>query len=108
MLEINNNFIRLTRGDSAIIELIIYDNNDDIYEMQENDFVVFSIGTLPNIKSSLFLKKTFNSNIINLTSKDTLYIKPGYYYFECEIFLNGIENNTICEGIFQIVYSQNN
>ena len=108
MVEINNKFITLTRGDTAIIELIIYDYSENIYEMQEGDNIVFSIGTLPNVKDSLFLKKTFTDNIIKLDSKDTMYIKPGLYYFECEIFFNNGENNTICEGLFQIIYSQNN
>lgn len=107
MLEINEDSIKMTRGDDGYFDLTIYTpNGRDIYEVRKGDRVVFSVRSKPRKTPGcvLLMEKEFKNNKIKLNADDTKFMKPGTYYYDCEIKFPTGDVNTVCEGTFTLVY----
>lgn len=118
MLSINNDVIKMTKGDTGIFEITIFiPPGNKIYNLQHNDKVVFylsktpcmSQGTIwqslensPNKKKEFILIKEFENKIIKIESQDTTYLKPNLYYWKCELVYANGEVSSICGGRFYL------
>ena len=109
MLEINKNNIKLTRGDSAVIDLVIYMPDGTIYELEEGDKVYFGVRLLPKKApgEQMLLEKEFESNEIKIESGDTAFLKYGRYFYDCSLIFADGDINTICAGNFTITHEVN-
>lgn len=107
MLEIFNNSISLNRGENATIEVVIYDENNNVYEMQEGDILKFIVGKKPKRFENYppLINKEFNNNIITLENIDTQYLSYGNYLWQCNLILKDGTINVIRSGDFTLLYN---
>ena len=103
MLKIEDNNIFLTRGDSATIEITIY-QPDGVkpYVPATNDKIIFTVKNNVN-NHEIALIKEFDSNLsISLIKNDTINLNFGKYYFDVRLE-NSTEYDTILtEGTFYV------
>lgn len=109
MLYINGNDIKLTRGDTALIDLVIYtappeDVNKKVYELQDGDSVYFAVRKYPKTGRyrDYLIEKEFKDLSITLESEDTQYLKYGQYFYDCTLYFANGEVNTILNGRFTL------
>ena len=106
MLNINGNSIKLTRGDTAYIEITIYTPTGEVYELQDGDTLQFCIREFPKKQNNRppLLNKTFNNRTVKILPNDTNALKYGRYYYDVSlIFANG-DINTVCAGDITLTY----
>lgn len=90
MLYINNNNIRLTRGDTAWLEVPI-DNKavGAAYEIADGDtmFMTVRMGVKKSADDNnfLFQKKTVGSNVFHIVPTDTADLSYGDYHYDVEL-----------------------
>lgn len=86
----DNNLIRLTRGNSASIEMaLIVESTGDMYEFTDDDRVVFTVAK--NTTGAVVLKKTMTIDDVVDTGKikmelkpdETVGLAPGEYKYDC-------------------------
>lgn len=106
ILEIVNNQITLTKGDSAILNLTIYfPNMEEQYELMDGDVVTFSLTNKTECfgKSKVVIKKDFEQNEIQLNPVDTKYLSCGKYEYDVQLtFKNGDVNTIIGPELFYL------
>ena len=106
ILEIVNNQITLTKGDSAILNLTIYfPNMEEQYELMDGDIVTFSITSKTQCfgESKIVIKKDFEQNEIQLNPVDTKYLSCGRYEYDVQLtFKNGDVNTIIGPELFYL------
>lgn len=90
MLYINNNDIRLTRGDTAWLEVPI--NNKaagKMYEIADDDtvFMTVRMGVKKSAddNSFLFQKRVVGSNVFHIAPEDTADLSYGDYHYDVEL-----------------------
>lgn len=107
MLQVIDNSIKMTRGDSAYFEIDVYTPEGGIYELQDGDKLHFTVRTHPAKKSNSeppLIEKTFYNNRIKFVPEDTDFIKYGRYFWDCTlVFANG-DINTVCSGDITFTY----
>lgn len=101
MLKIEGNNIFLTRGDSAVIDLTIYDEQGNIYTPKQNDVIVFSVKTNVN-NVDLILRKTFEDLTLEISSKESLKFNYGEYFFDVKLINHDLTDTFITSGILTI------
>ena len=101
MLKIEENNIFITRGDSAIIDLTIYDEDGNIYTPKESDVVVFSVKVNVNNVDTI-LRKTFESLTLELKSEETIKFNYGEYFFDVKLINDDLTDTFITSGILTI------
>lgn len=86
MIKITNNKIHLTRGDTASIDVVLYDNNGDEYTPEEGDTIKFRLKQDPYAETIL-LEKTVDteSMILLIEESETAELSFGTYYYEIEL-----------------------
>lgn len=103
MFKIENNEIFLTRGDSANINISIY-QPDGItpYVPAANDKIIFTVKNNV-INNEITLIKEFDNDLsISLSKNDTINLNFGTYYFDVRLE-NSTEYDTILtEGTFHV------
>ena len=94
MVTIKDNTIRLTRGDSCIINLTIYEADGETeYTPIEGDKIYLTIK--PDINNDYYvIKKEFNNLSINLIKTDTINLNFGSYFYDIRLE-NGDNIDTI-------------
>ena len=106
ILEIVNNQITLTKGDTAILNLTIYfPNMEEQYELMDGDVVTFSLTNKTECfgKSKVVIKKDFEQNEIQLNPVDTKYLSCGKYEYDVQLtFKNGDVNTIIGPELFYL------
>lgn len=106
ILEIVNNQITLTKGDTAILNLTIYfPNMEEQYELMDGDIVTFSITDKTQCfgESKIVVKKDFQQNEIQLKPIDTKYLSCGKYEYDVQLtFKNGDVNTIIGPELFYL------
>lgn len=106
ILEIVNNQITLTKGDTAILNLTIYfPNMEEQYELMDGDIVTFSITDKTQCfgESKIVVKKDFQQNEIQLKPIDTKYLPCGKYEYDVQLtFKNGDVNTIIGPELFYL------
>lgn len=100
MLLIQDNVIKMTKGDSATFEIKVRTPEGKRYSLKENDKIIFYLSKYPceELIHSPLIVKTFNNNLISLDSIDTKFLKFGEYYWKCELIYDTGEINSICGG----------
>ena len=103
--------IRLTRGDSLILQVVILRNNE-IYTPQEGDKVRFALKrNMMNPEKTRYLDKNplvvkdipIKTLILRLDSEDTKFLEFGNYIYDIEItFANGLVDTFIADAAFII------
>lgn len=101
MLKIEGNNIFLTRGDSAIIDLTIYDEDGNIYTPSESDVVVFSVKVNVNNVDTI-LRKTFDNLTLELKPEETIKFNYGEYFFDVKLINDDLTDTFITSGILTI------
>lgn len=98
---IDNNSIYLTRGDSATLELTVYDDEGKIYTPTENDVIVLTIKS--NVLNNDYkLRKTFESLRLVITSEESEKFNFGTYFFDVRLINEDLTDTFICDGKFII------
>lgn len=89
MIEANDEYIAITRGDCGIISVEI-DMNGDIYEMSTDDTLELTVRTFPTSTSPVILHSLSGKGIPQfiLHSEDTQ-ITPGRYTADIQLNHNG-------------------
>lgn len=88
MLRISGTKISLTRGDSAYINLTIYDQEGQVYEPDSDDIVRCQVRTAPNTGDLLIDGdvEIQNDNIVwHIKPEDTENYDVGKYYWDAEL-----------------------
>ena len=83
MLDINNENISLTRGDTAIIELDITINNQP-YIFSDADKIIFSVKQSYD-DADYILQRQLTSKYITLNHEDTKSLEAGTYVYDVQI-----------------------
>ena len=100
MFQIEDNAITITRGDSARIDITVYDAHGEEYELQEGDALVFTVKSSVNDKEKLIQK---SGAVININPQDTQDLDYGKYVYDVQITLaNGTVNTIIEPSVFKI------
>lgn len=95
------NNIYLTRGDSATLELTIYDEEGEIYTPTENDDIILTIKS--NVLNYDYkLQKTFDSLRLVITSEESKEFNFGVYFFDVRLINEDLTDTFICDGKFTI------
>lgn len=84
MLYINGSDIRLTRGDTAYLQVPIY-NGDTEYELQENDILVFTLKRAISNRCEVFQKRLEGTNIFHILPEDTARCDFGTYRYDVQL-----------------------
>lgn len=106
MLTINDDVIKMTKGDTAIFTITIYTPDDGkVYNLKHNDKVVFYLSKYPceSIVRSPILTKEFKDNIIKIDPEDTEYLKYGTYYWKCELIYANGDISSVAWGRYYLV-----
>lgn len=87
MLEIRNNDIYLTRGDTAQLTIGIRNDVTSMdYEMQPTDALHLTVRRQPSAESMVLISKVAVGNCdIKLTPDDTAKISTGRYVYDAEL-----------------------
>jgi hypothetical protein len=97
----DENNIYLTRGDSATLELTIYDDEGEIYTPTENDVIVLTIKT--NVNNVEYkLRKTFENLQLIITPQESARFNFGEYLFDIRLINDTLTDTFICDGVFTI------
>ena len=96
----DENNIYLTRGDSATLELTIYDEGK-IYTPTENDVIVLTIKSNVN-NVDYKLRKTFENLQLIITPKESERFNFGEYLFDIRLINETLTDTFICDGVFTI------
>lgn len=99
MIKINQNEIRITRGDSAVINLAIYKSDGETpYTPTENDHIYFTIKS--DINNEYYdLKKLFvNGETLTISKDDTIGLNFGTYFYDVRLENNNNYDTIIDQG----------
>lgn len=97
----DENNIYLTRGDSATLELSIFDDQGEPYTPKEGDLIVLTIKT--NVCNYGYkLRKTFESLRLVITEQESERFNFGEYFFDVRLINDEMVDTFICEGKFTI------
>lgn len=85
MLTITENEVFLTRGDSADLEVIIYDLDGEIYSLQTGDKLEFTMKYNCITDSVLITKDITTDSTIHIIPEDTSELAYGGYWFDVQL-----------------------
>lgn len=83
----NGDVINLTRGDDAVIEIALTTDDDEEYEMDSNDYLIFAVREVPSPDSPVLLsiESEHGVNRIVFTHDDTKDMNIGFYSAEVQL-----------------------
>lgn len=91
MLELNDNIVTITRGDSAYITLSIIKEDGSLYEFAEGDYIRGQVRKGKSRDSELIFDCTFSgeteegAKIWVISPSDTDGVEPGRYYYDMQL-----------------------
>lgn len=98
MLVIENNKIKLTRGDTMRLTINLTDSSGNPVTLSENDSIIFRMKKNARIETMLIEKYGDTSQmLIELDQQDTVKIPFGAYKYEIEVVYDG-DHYTIIEN----------
>lgn len=100
MINIDDNIIKLTRGDSCVINITIYESDGETpYEPGVNDKIYLTIK--PDINNDYYvLKKQFENESIFISKSDTIDLNFGTYFFDIRLENGDNYDTVLTEGSF--------
>lgn len=90
----NHNCIRLTRGDSACLDIELKNDNGEEYIMDEGDFLKLTIKESAS-SDNIIIQKKSNTNQISLSPSDTNDLKYRNYVYDIELNTNSGDVYTV-------------
>lgn len=102
MIKINDKTIRLTRGDSCVINLTIYEaDGTTVYTPTENDHIIFTVK--PDINNDYYvLIISFVNGSLVLYKEDTINLNFGEYFYDVRLENNNNYDTILDQGVFII------
>lgn len=97
MLQITENEVFLTRGDSADISVTIYDMNGDVYTLQTGDVLTFTMKYNCITEDEILQKNITADSTIHIHPEDTNGLAYGTYWFDVQLTMNGGAVYTVIE-----------
>lgn len=99
-MRIKGNTIYLTRGDSAAITIICFDQDDEIRPFENGDTVYFTVKKSTRTTEKVFQKVITNFNtegeaIADILPSDTSNIHYGTYFYDIQLTTAGGNKITI-------------
>lgn len=99
MLNIVNNEIYITRGDSAFIQIQLFDDNGDVYTPVSGDKVFFRLKKDIFGNTLLLMKEIDINNLtLELTPNDTSWLDFTLYRYEIELVTVNKKHFTVIEN----------
>ena len=74
--------IMLTRGDNASLDITVYDPDNNVYPLREDDTLTFTVKQNPNDETAL-IEKTGSS--FDILPEDTNGLEFGTYYYDVQL-----------------------
>ena len=89
--------INLTRGDDAVIEVPLYNDDKEEYVLGETEFLIFSVRVLPREDSDLLVNivSVPGSNRIVIGHHDTKDLDVGVYSAEIQLMTSDNKRITV-------------
>lgn len=85
-LSIKGKTISLTRGDSAYLDLHIYNKDGSVYEMQIGDALWFAVKKDANDSTYAIAPKAVgNDMVLTINPSDTSSLDFGTYYYDVQL-----------------------
>lgn len=94
MFSISDNEIRITRGDTAKIDLEIKDSNGDPYVREEGDVVKFTVKAAPTDLQYVIQKTIDEENTFTIEPEDTAKLNYGVYFYDVQVTL--AKDDSVC------------
>lgn len=85
MLQITSNEVFLTRGDSADLQVIIYDLEGNVYELQTGDTLTFTMKYNCITEDIIIQKDITSGSTIHIHPEDTNGLNYGTYWFDVQL-----------------------
>lgn len=99
MVTIKDNIFRITRGDSCIINLTIYDGTE-VYTPTENDHIIFTVKPDINNNYEVIRRNFVDGNTLVLYKEDTIDLNFGEYFYDIRLENNSNYDTILDQGIF--------
>lgn len=94
MLNVKNNIITLTRGDHCALKVDIKDISGVSYPIKSGDSLVFTMRKKVE-SEEILIQKSFDGDVLNLVSEDTLNLEFGAYVYDIVLTLSTGEVYTV-------------
>ena len=105
MVKFLNSFgIQATKGDTIIMPIVVFNNDNTIYHVQEGDVINFGLKETYNDTECLIEKTIDNTELkLILEHDDTKELEVGSYFYDIQITKKATgEVNTFISGNLQI------
>lgn len=101
--------IKLTRGDTAIIDIEITDSEGNPYVMQPLDELIFTVRKIYDA-GSVVINKTLQTPVITLVTNDTKDLTFGKYRFDIYLYNSSthVLDTFIAEKTFEVAEEVHN
>lgn len=77
--------IRLTRGDSAVFKINIFNSDGSVYEIKQNDEVLFTVKRNTRTDEYIIQKKSDLNGEVFFTPEDTALLSYGTYKYDIQV-----------------------
>ena len=96
MIEIDaSNNIKITRGDTATIDISIIDEEGEEYTLREGDQIIFSVKRLSS-QASVLIEKVLTNKQLVLDTDDTDALSFGKYKYDMVLISESEVSTFIC------------
>lgn len=105
MLEINDNTIRFTRGDTVRLEITVSNPDGTVYKLKEGDLIEFTVKK--NTDSKVEIIKKSGTDIV-IEPEETTGLEYGKYMYDVQVtFADGSIDTVILPSPFIILEEVN-
>jgi hypothetical protein len=84
MVDVKNNDIRMTRGDTCVLDLAIVNEEGTPYTITDDDVILFTVKRTTSNKD-VILQKTVAGGKITINPKETASLDYGTYCYDVEL-----------------------
>lgn len=99
----SDNTIRLTRGDTARINVTLVDSSGEPYEMQNDDLLILSVKKTVKTDTYYFQKQISGSSMFYIKPEDTNDLDFGKYKYDVQLVTNDEVYTIIEPSTFEIM-----
>ena len=93
---INDNIIRITRGDTGYFSVKLFKDGKD-YTLGDKDTLVFSVKRRTTDSETLIRKELLASTLIRINPVDTKDLQYGTYYYDVQVTFENGDVNTVVQ-----------
>lgn len=84
MVDVKNNDIRMTRGDTAVLDLSISNDDGSTYQITSDDTILFTMKKITADKT-VVIQKAVSNGKITINPKETASLDYGNYVYDVEL-----------------------